>query len=438
MTTVEPMPAIQPPAPAAFSPGATPIPDVPATEPDAPTKLIVAMALAMLGAYLAILTPVVVTLSIRVAEIAPDSKTSALSTVLSVGAILALIGNPLWGAMSDRTTSRFGRRRPWLLGGMLVGSIGLLIVATGGGIAALTVGWALAQLGINATLATLTALMPDQIPAHQRGRVGGILGLMTSVAILAGTGLADLLSGHTLAMFMVPTIIGVLTVVLLVVILKDRPADKSQLTPYTFQEFLHTFYVNPRKHPDFSWNLLSRFLIWIGICCLTTYEAYLLIDRFHYTTGNVAGGVLLATVLTTAGLLIGSSFGGWLSDRLGRRRPFVLLAGLILTVALVILAFDHSFGLFLFAAALFGLGEGVYLAVDLALATDVLPNKQDAAKDMGVMNIANALPQSLVPIMAAPILAIGSGGSNYTALFLTGAVVAAVGSLLTQMIRGTR
>jgi MFS family permease len=442
MTTVEPSPAFQPPAPAAFSPSSLSLEpvvlDSPATEPNAPTRLVVAMALAMFGAYLAILTPVVVTLSIRVAEIAPTHKTSALSTVLSVGAILALIGNPLWGAMSDRTTSRFGKRRPWLLGGMVAGSIGLLIVATGGGIAVLTVGWALAQLGINATLATLTALMPDQIPVHERGRVGGILGLMTSIAILAGTGLASLFSGHTLAMFMVPTVIGLLTVVLLVVVLKDRPADKTQIAPYTFKEFLHTFYVHPRKYPDFSWNLLSRFLIWTGLCCLTTYEAYLLIDRYGYTTGNVAGGVLLATVLTTVGLLIGSSFGGWLSDRIAQRKPFVLLAGLILTVALLIVAFSSSFGVFLFAAALFGLGEGIYLAVDLALATEVLPNKQDAAKDMGVLNIANALPQSLVPIMAAPILAIGSGGSNYTALFLTGAVVAVIGSALTRMIRGTR
>ncbi|WP_152628583.1 MFS transporter [Actinoplanes utahensis] len=135
------------------------------TAPNAPTRLIVAMALAQLGAYLTILTPVVVTMSIRVAQIAPDDKAAALGTVLSVGAVLALIGNPFFGAMSDRTTSRFGRRRPWLLGGMLAGFAGLLVVALGGSVPVLTAGWALAQLGVNATLSTLTALLPDQIPA---------------------------------------------------------------------------------------------------------------------------------------------------------------------------------------------------------------------------------------------------------------------------------
>ncbi|GAA2483526.1 MFS transporter [Winogradskya humida] len=413
--------------------------DAPAPKPDAPARLIAAMALAQLGTYVAVLTPVVVTLSIRVAEIAPDNRNSALSSVLSVGALLALIGNPFFGAMSDRTTSRFGKRRPWLIGGILLGAIGLLIVATGSSVLVLTAGWALAQLGINATLATVTALLPDQIPAHQRGRVGGILGLMTSIAILIGTGLASLLSGNTFLMFMVPAVIGVLSVGTLVLILKDKPAVKGAFGRYTVHEFLRTFYISPRRHPDFAWNVLSRFLVWMGIASLTSYQAYLLIDRFGYTTDNVADAILVATVLTTAGMLIGSTFGGWLSDRTGRRRPFVFAAGAVIVVALLIIGFSNSYGVFLFAAAVFGLGEGLYLAVDLALATDVLPNPDDAAKDMGVMNIANALPQSLVPIIAAPILAIGAGsGSNYAALFLFGAIVAAAGSTLVHFIRGVR
>ncbi|XVU29784.1 MFS transporter [Actinoplanes sp. CA-054009] len=409
------------------------------THPDAPKRLISAMALAQFGAYLTIMTPVVVTLSVRVAEIAPDDKASALSAVLSVGALLALVGNPFFGAMSDRTRSRFGRRRPWLIGGMIAGLLGLTIVATGSSIPVLTLGWAVTQLGVNATLATLTALLPDQVPAHQRGRVGGILGLMTSIAILAGTALAAALSGHTVAMFLVPAVIGTLTVALLIAILKDRPAVAGQHETYDIKEFLRTFYVNPRRFPDFSWNLLSRFLIWMGLASVTTYQSYLLIDRFGYTTDNVATAVLIATLLTTAGMVGGSTIGGWLSDRSGHRKPYVLAAGLVIAVSLVGIAASHSFALFLVSALVFGVGEGLYLAVDLALATEVLPNPDDAAKDMGVLNIANALPQSLVPILAAPVLAIGSSDSeNYGLLFLLGAIVAIVGSLLVRLVRGAR
>jgi MFS family permease len=421
MTTVQPRP-----------PATTP------TVPDAPPRLIVAMALAQLGAYLTILTPVVVTMSIRVAQIAPDDKAAALGTVLSVGAVLALIGNPFFGAMSDRTTSRFGRRRPWLLGGMLVGFAGLLVVALGDSVAVLTVGWALAQLGVNATLSTLTALLPDQIPARQRGRVSGILGLMTSVSVLLGSAMAAALAGDALLMFAIPAAIGVATVALLVAVLKDRPAERGHFAPYRFKEFLSTFYVSPRRHPDFVWNIISRFLIWMGLACVTTYQAYLLIDRFGYTTDTVAGGILLATLISTGGLVVGSAAGGMLSDRLGRRKPFVLGAGIVVAAALVVIAFAGSFGVFLAAALLFGLGQGAYLAVDLALATDVLPDPDDAAKDMGVLNIANALPQSLVPILAAPILAVGAGGANYSLLFLCGAAVAIAGSLLVRMVRGAR
>ncbi|BBH66874.1 MFS transporter [Actinoplanes sp. OR16] len=408
-------------------------------QPDAPTRLIVAMALAQLGAYLTILTPVVVTMSIRVAQIAPDDKAAALGTVLSVGAILALIGNPFFGAMSDRTTSRFGRRRPWLIGGMVVGFAGLLVVATGGGVPALTAGWALAQLGVNATLSTLTALLADQIPSQQRGKVSGILGLMTSVAILVGSALAAALAGSAVLMFLVPAAIGVATVALLVVVLKDRPAEKGHFSSYGMKEFFRTFYINPRRHPDFAWNIVSRFLIWMGLASVTTYQSYLLIDRFGYTTDDVATGILIATLITTVGLVAGSTFGGVLSDRTGMRKPFVLGAGIVIAAALVIIALANSFPVFLVACAIFGVGEGVYLAVDLALATDVLPNPDDAAKDMGVLNIANALPQSLVPILAAPILAIGSSDdSNYGLLFLLGAVVAVVGSVLVRMVRGAR
>jgi MFS family permease len=421
MTTVQPRP-----------PATTP------NVPDAPTRLIVAMALAQLGAYLTILTPVVVTMSIRVAQIAPDDKAAALGTVLSVGAVLALIGNPFFGAMSDRTTSRFGRRRPWLLGGMLVGFAGLLVVALGGSVPVLTAGWALAQLGVNATLSTLTALLPDQIPAQQRGKVSGILGLMTSVSILLGSAMAAALAGNALLMFAIPAAVGVATVALLVAVLKDRPAEKGHFAPYRAKEFLSTFYVSPRQHPDFFWNIISRFLIWMGLACVTTYQAYLLIDRFGYTTDNVANGILLSTLVSTGGLVVGSAAGGTLSDRIGRRKPFVLGAGIVVTAALVVIAFAGSFGVFLAASLLFGLGQGAYLAVDLALATDVLPDPDDAAKDMGVLNIANALPQSLVPILAAPILAVGSGGANYGLLFLCGAAVAIAGSLLVRMVRGAR
>ncbi|MGW0710587.1 MFS transporter [Streptomyces sp. NPDC002643] len=136
-----------PSATAPHRPGDTPPPPVPAI-------LVTALALAQFGAYLAVLTPVMVTLALRVHQIVPEAdRGAALGQVLSVGALLAMLGNPVFGALSDRTTSRFGRRRPWLLGGMATGLAGLLVVALGGDVLTLMAGWGLAQLSINATLA---------------------------------------------------------------------------------------------------------------------------------------------------------------------------------------------------------------------------------------------------------------------------------------------
>lgn len=131
----------------AAGPGASPadVPDAPDT-PDAPAKLIFALVAAQLGVCIAVFTPIVVTLALRVAQIVPEAgRGAALGQVFSVGALLALIGNPLIGALSDRTTSRYGRRRPWLVGGMLVAVVGLTVVGLGQSVPTLVIGWAIAS-----------------------------------------------------------------------------------------------------------------------------------------------------------------------------------------------------------------------------------------------------------------------------------------------------
>ena len=131
-------------------------------------------ALAYFGLWMALLTPVIVSMALRVTEIDPANKEANLSLILGLGAIVALIANPVAGYFSDRTTSRFGMRRPWMLGGVLLGTLGLYLIATGG-FNAILFGWLLTQLGLNATLAAIVAVLPDQVPVEQRGTVSGVL-----------------------------------------------------------------------------------------------------------------------------------------------------------------------------------------------------------------------------------------------------------------------
>ena len=133
-------------------------------------RLVGVYSLAYFGVWMALLTPVVVTLALRVAQIDPVNKEASLSWILGAGAIVAMLANPIAGLLSDRTTSRLGMRRPWLIGGMALGLAGLYAVATGG-LWMIGIGWCVAQLGFNALLAAIVAILPDQVPEAQRGGV---------------------------------------------------------------------------------------------------------------------------------------------------------------------------------------------------------------------------------------------------------------------------
>ncbi|MFD5258289.1 MFS transporter [Streptomyces bobili] len=414
-----------------------PVPSIP-SQPASGT-LIFGLAFAQFGVMLSLLTPVMVTLALRVAQIVPeDDRGAALGQVLSLGAVLAMIGNPVFGSLSDRTRSRFGRRRPWLIGGMTAGFFGLLVVALGGSVPVLMLGWALAQLGGNAAVSAVTAGVPDLVPEQQRGKVSGIIGMMTSVAMVFGTVLANAFDDDLAPAFLVPGAFGLAGVVYLACVMKDRPATPGAFPPYSAREFLRSFWVSPKRHPDFAWNFAGRFLVFVGMSCVTSYQVYFLMDRLGYSEDEVSGKVLVGTLAMVAAVIAGSLLGGVLSDRSGRRKPYVLGASLVLALGLFLVATAQSFTLFIVAMVVFGFGEGLYLSVDVALAAAVLPNPEEAAKDMGVLNIANALPQSLVPIGAPALLAIGGGNENYGALFLFGGVACVFGALAVQFIRSVK
>ncbi|MET9319526.1 MFS transporter [Streptomyces sp. NPDC003038] len=419
------------------TPGPAQVPQTPSVpRPDkAPGRLIFGLAFAQFGIMLALLTPVTVTLALRVAQIVPEAdRGTALGQVLSLGAVLALIGNPVFGALSDRTTSRFGRRRPWLVGGGTAGLLGLTVVGLGESVPVLMLGWGLAQLGGNAALAALTSCVPDLVPERQRALVSGAVGMTTSIAIVVGAVLASALRAHLALAFVIPAVVGLAGAACLAVLMKDRPARPGAFAPYSFAEFLRSFWVSPRKHPDFAWNFAGRFLVFIGIACVTSYQVYFLMDRLGYSQAEVPGKMAVATTAMVAAVVAGSLLGGILSDRSGRRKPYVLGSSLVIAAGLALIATAHSFPVFLAALVVFGFGEGLYLSVDVALAAAVLPNPEESAKDMGVLNIGNALPQSLVPIAAPALLVIGGGG-NYGALFLVGGIACVLGALAVQFIR---
>jgi len=409
----------------AFDPTALSPPAAPRTSP---AVFGATMPLAGLGLNLALLTPVVVTLALKVEAVAPASKERDLGLVLGVGALLALLSNPLAGRLSDRTTSRAGRRRPWLLAGAALGAAGLLVVALAGNVLLIGVGWCIAQIAYNGALAAHSATLPDQVPPSRRGAISGLVGITTLLSVVAGTLLTAVLSSD-LARFLVPAAIALVFVAVFAAVLQDRPATRRP--PLTARGFFGSFVFDPRRHPDFGWAWLTRFTFVFAAATGLTYLPYFLSDRLGIPTADVPARVAVATVLAAVATVATSVAGGVLSDRIGRRKPFVVVAGLVAMVGLVVVALSGSFTQLLIGEVVLGLGTGCFYAVDLALITEVLPSAEDAGKDLGVINMANALPQSLAPAVAPVFLAIG----GYPLLFIAGAVVGIVGALLVTRIR---
>lgn len=390
--------------------------------------------------WLALLTPVVVTIALKVSEIATaQEKAAQLGIVLGVGALASTIATPIWGAISDRTTWRMGRRKPWMIVGVVGGGVGLLIMAAAPNMLVFGLGWTIAQISFNANQAVLNAVLPDAIPEAQRGKVSGLLGLSTTVAILAGTFITQFTTGNAYLMFLAPFAVTIVALLLILRAFHDRPANKATITKYTWADFGRTFWVSPRKHPDFGWAFVSRFLVFLGNAFLQTYQVYFLTDHLKVGTDAVATFVFVSTFVTAAITVIVSMLGGYLSDKFKRRKPFVLVAAIIAGAGLLIIGTSTNFTVFLVGVAVQALGQGLYYAVDLALVAAVLPNPNDVAKDMGVFQIANALPQSLAPAIAPVFLAIGAAGTgNYVAVFIAATVFALIGAFAILPVRGSR
>jgi MFS family permease len=393
--------------------------------------------LAFMSTNLVFQAPILVTLPLRVNSLVGiEQAPKSLALIAGIGALVAMFGNPFFGRMSDRTSWPLGMRRPWMVIGLVGGSLGILIVALAPNILVVLVGWCVAQLFFNALLAALIAVLPDQVPSAQRGQVSGVLGVCLPIAAVSGTFLVKLFTGHPLATFLVPCATGGVFILLFAVALKDRRLVKAGRPPWSLREFASTFYIKPRTSPDFAWAFSSRFMFLLAYALLTTYEAYFLLGKIGSAVADVPQQIFLGTLVQSVIIVAASLIAGKLSDRTGRRKIFVFIASIVYGLAMFTVAIASNFNGFLVGLAISGLGFGIYTAVDLALVADVLPSKHNVAKDLGVFNIAGALPFSIAPASAPIILAIGGG--NFGVLYAAAGIFAIIGAVAILPVRGVR
>ncbi len=384
-----------------------------------------------IGVWCGFYGPIQVLLAQQAEEISPGHKVLALSVVTLTGATVSMVLNPLWGAFSDRTTLRMGRRLPWVLGGLVGGVLGMGLLSIADSVLMMVLAWCVAQAGLNAMLAAITATVPDQVPHRQRGGVGGWLAVAQTLGIVAGSGAADA-TGSIAAGYLALAVVLVLCSLPYCFDGRDISLDPEDRAPFELGRFVRSFWVSPRAEPDFAWAWITRFLMNLGTALLLLYLLYYLKDAINLTDAEAESGVFRLTVIFGVCTVVTAIVGGIWSDRLGKRKVFVIASGLVAATALVLLAFVTTWTGAIIGTVVLGVGYGIYTAVDFAMITEVLPKAEDRAKDLGVINIANALPQVLAPVVAGGILGLGFG---YSTLYLVAAAVSVLGSVLVVNIK---
>jgi MFS family permease len=375
-----------------------------------------------------------VLLPLQVGAIDQENKVANLAIITTIGAFAAMIAQPVAGTISDRTRSRFGRRAPWMVMGALVGGLALIGMAAANAIVTIAIAWVVVQTAFNFTQGPLSAILPDRVPQLVRGTFAAIGGLASMVGAIGGQIVGSAFASRIGAGYVALAGFAIVAIVLFVVFNPDADSRRATFPSFRFADFLRTFWVNPIEHPDFAWAFVGRLLLFAGYFSVTGYNLYLLSDYVGLGDKPAAAVVPALGGMSLLGMLPAILVSGPLSDKVGRRKPFVFASSVIVGIGLIVPWVMPTTGGMMIMSLVCGLGFGAFSAVDQALMTQVLPSAESYAKDLGVVNIAATLPQTLAPgIGGAIVLAFG-----YAGLFPVGIVLSVLGACAVFMIRSVR
>lgn len=349
--------------------------------------------------------------------------------VLGVGGLAGIVAGPVAGALSDRSRTPRGRRRPWALGGVWLTAV--CLVATGLAVGPWAVGaaWVGVSVGIAVASAAFTALIADQLPASQRGAASAAVGSSQAVGIVLGVGVVVLLGlgildGYLLLAALI-AVVGTGTALLL----PDPPARPSELPQVAGVPRRRLASLRDR---DFSWMLAGRLVTNIGNALGTGLFLFFLLHGLGQPVADAETNLLLLIVVYTVFVVIASVTTGMVSDRTGRRRGLTVACAIVQATSGLAIVLVPTFEMTMVAAALMGLGYGGFSTVGLAFATDLLPDEQDHARDLGIVNVTAALGQLLGPLLGAGLVALVGG---FWLVFAAAAVLSLAGALTTWVAR---
>jgi MFS family permease len=424
---------------------------------------------AVTAALLPIVLPIQILLFIAPGDVGSAQQAEFLGWLSALGAVIALLAPPLVGALSDRTSSPFGRRRPYILLGVVIAVAGAWALARPADLNALIGAFLVLQLGSNIAVGAYQGLLPDLTPASQRGAASGYLGLMTILGNVGSLALAGaLLASVTLSatssdsgraaigagsalFYGVTASVMVVTTVITLVWTHEAPVSAADATSAEALPSaggmgrlgrglatLRALWLEPWRSHNFTWVFLTRAFVMMGLTLFLTYIEYYFANVVHVTnfvfaTAAVAGLALVGAVVSALAL-------GILSDRLNRTLLVGVSSGLMALPAIAFVVAAGRIPLWPLGLV-FGLGYGAYTSVDWALAVDSLPALANAGKDLGIWSAASTLPAILAPALGGAVIALvdavwSQTALGYQAVFALAALFLALGAVFVSFIRG--
>ena len=350
---------------------------------------ILLVALANAGGVIAFLPLLSLLLPVRIAEIAGEARIGLFTATVIAGALAASLSNIAFGWASDRARARGGQRRSWVILGLTLLALSFAAVALAQTPATIILAIILFQVAINALLSPLFAIMADEVPGTQMGLAGGLIALGSPLAsgvgaLMIGLGIAG--TGAQLGFVFAAVLICV--VPLLRVPARHAVAETASTPPRLLGRDL-----------AIAWT--ARLLVQIAGNVLSLYLVYYFISIDPDTSAAKHAGPIgqLMTIAYLLPLPVAVLLGRW-SDRIGRRKPFLLAAAIVAALGLLGLAIARDWTIAAPAFALYAMGSSVFLSIHSGFAMQLLPSAAHRGRDLGLINLTNTLPALVGPALA--------------------------------------
>lgn len=400
----------------------------------APIKIGIATALGAmlwLGPYLGVNA---VLLPAKVETLDPTNKAAIVALLSGSAMVFATLANIIIGGLSDLTRSRWGRRTPWLVAGSVGSCVMLLVFNAVQTVALMVVSWCIYQVFLNAIVAPLIAVIADRCAPKYRGLISSIYAFGYVIGQYGGQLLgAQFLGPRVSTGIVVMSVLTLCAGPVAVLIMRERSSLDMPRQRFTWAMFVQHFIFPVKDCRDFYLALFGKMMVNTATTALMGYQLYILGDYIGLNTDGQQKYVSIISMLLMVTAIVMSLVAGPVSDWMHSRKIPVAFAALLVAIGVAMPMISNRPWTMVSYAAIAGLGMGIFFAVDQALNIEVLPNAQNAAKDLGILNLANTGSQLIGPILAAAIVTLNHG--SYYMLFPVCAALSLAGGVLVMMIR---